>query len=214
MGRFITFEGIEGSGKTTQIRRTADYLTKKNIPCLVTREPGGTVLGGELRNLLLNTTSLRIAEKTELLLFGADRAQHVEEVIRPALRQGTLVLCDRFSDATVAYQGYGRGLDREIIEIINNLASPSLQPDVTFLFDLSEEIGLERVSHREILADSGVPSKDRFEREKLEFHRKVRAGYLALARAEPSRFRVIDAAREIDKVHEAVCGCLSEILEA
>jgi len=148
MGLFITFEGIEGSGKTTQIGIAGDYLDKKKVPFIITEEPGGTGLGSELRQILLDKISLNIAEKAELLLFAADRAQHIEEVILPAMSEGKVVLCDRFSDATIAYQGFGRGVDVDFIRTVNSFSSQSLKPDLTLLFDVPVATGLERIKDR------------------------------------------------------------------
>jgi len=203
MGLFITFEGIEGSGKTTQIKMAGDYLRGKGVPFISTGEPGGTPIGAELREILLDKTSLALSRRTELLLFAADRAQHVEDVIAPSLERGEVVLCDRFSDATVAYQGYGRKQDIESIWEICDFASCSTLPDMTLLFDIPAEKGLDRVVDR---ARSGgsVPLEDRFEKEHLRFHETIRAGYLALAEKNPDRFRIIDASRDADTVHREV----------
>ena len=212
MGLFVTFEGIEGSGKTTQIRKAADYLKEEGIPCVMTGEPGGTPLGGELRKILLDKTALELSGRTELLLFAADRAQHVEEVIAPAMGKGEVVLCDRFSDATIAYQGYGRGQDLGHIRSLCTFASRSLAPDMTFLFDISADTGLDRITDRASRAGD-APREDRFERERLKFHEMVRDGYLTLAREEPDRFRVIDASRDIDAVHRNVRIHLKGLIE-
>ncbi|MEA3470708.1 MAG: dTMP kinase [Thermodesulfobacteriota bacterium] len=212
MGLFITFEGIEGSGKTTQIGIAGDYLDKKKIPFIITEEPGGTGLGSELRRILLDKTSLNIAEKAELLLFAADRAQHIEEVILPAMKEGKVVLCDRFSDATIAYQGFGRGVDLDFIRTVNNFSSQSLKPDLTLLFDVPVETGLGRITSR--ISPTGKASlEDRFEREKAEFHRRIRDGYLSLLRDEPDRIRLIDGSREVDEVAKEVCHCVAELIE-
>ncbi len=212
MGLFVTFEGIEGSGKTTQIRKAVDYLEEKGIPCVMTGEPGGTPLGSELRKILLDKTVLALSGRTELLLFAADRAQHVEEVIAPAMKKGKVVLCDRFSDATVAYQGYGRGQDKGYVRSLCDFASRSLVPDMTFLFDISADTGLGRIIDRAHKAGD-VPREDRFERERLKFHEIIRDGYLDLAREEPERFRVIDASRDIDVVHRDVRIHLKGLIE-
>jgi len=210
-GLLITFEGSEGSGKTTQIRKAADYLTGKGFSCIVTEEPGGTRLGNELRNLLLNRSSLRITGKSELLLFAAARAQHVTEVIRPALSAGTIVLCDRYSDATVAYQGFGRGVDISDVRWINNFASHDLQPDLTLFFNLPVETGLGRARGRVAKMTTG-PAEDRFESEDLDFHMRVWEGYYTLIREEPGRFRIIDASKGVDAVYGDICRCLDEVL--
>jgi len=212
MGLFVTFEGIEGSGKTTQLRRAAEYLSERGVSCIVTGEPGGTPLGGELRKILLDKTALALSGRAELLLFAADRAQHVEEVIAPAMEGGAVVLCDRFSDATLAYQGYGRGEDIQHARSLCDFASRSLKPDLTFLFDISPDAGLARITDRARSAGD-IPREDRFERERLEFHRIIRDGYLTLARGEPDRFRVIDASRDIDAVHQDVRTHLAALIE-
>ncbi|MEA1970848.1 MAG: dTMP kinase, partial [Thermodesulfobacteriota bacterium] len=192
MGLFVTFEGIEGSGKTTQIRMAGDYLKKKDLPFVLTGEPGGTPVGTELRKILLDKTALVLSCRTELLLFAADRAQHVEEIIEPSLGKGKVVLCDRFSDATIAYQGYGREQDIKSVRAICDFASRSLVPDMTFLFDISTDKGLDRVVDR-ARRMGNVPLEDRFEKEHLRFHETIRNGYLALAEENPDRFRIIDA---------------------
>ena len=208
MGLFITFEGIEGSGKTTQVTLAGEYLDGRNVSFLVTSEPGGCDLGKELRRLLLESASPWISERAELFLFAADRAQHVEEIILPALKEKAIVLCDRYCDATIAYQGYGRGLDLEVINIVNNYAARSLKPDYTILLDVHPERGLERVRSR----SSAKEKNDRFEGEQLEFHRRVREGYLSRAKAEPRRFHIINADADVDAVFEQVKSILSEIL--
>lgn len=212
MGFFITFEGIEGSGKTTQIRKAGDYLDTRNIPFIITEEPGGTELGSELRQILLNRTSLHIVEKAELLLFAADRAQHIEEIVLPAMKGGKVVLCDRFSDATVAYQGYGRGLGLEFITVVNNFSSQSLTPDLTLLFDIPVETGLERIKKRASQMGK-VPLDDRFESEKTEFHQRIRDGYLSLLRDEPDRIRLIDGSGTMDEVTQKVCHYMAELID-
>jgi dTMP kinase len=211
MGLFITFEGSEGSGKTTQIRKAADYLKGKGVSCIVTEEPGGTSLGNELRKLLLNRSSLRITGKSELLLFSAARAQHVEEVILPAINEGTMVLCDRYSDATVAYQGFGRGVEISDVRWINDFASQHLQPDLTLFFNLPGKAGLGRARGRIANMVEG-PAEDRFESEDLDFHMRVWEGYYTLIKEEPGRFRVIDASKGIDEVYRDVCQCLDGVL--
>ncbi len=212
MAKFITFEGVEGSGKTTQVLRTGEWLRRAKIPCLVTSEPGGSRLGKELRSLLLDRTSLKIGERAELLLFAADRAQHVDEVIVPALNEEKVVICDRFSDATIAYQGSGRGLDLNMIEAINAFASFSIKPDVTLLFDLPVHVGLKRVAGRTLGPDGATAGVDRFEREQEDFHQKVREAYRRIAEKEPRRFRIIDASQDADAVFLEVSRSISEIL--
>ena len=207
MKTFITFEGIEGCGKTTQIRMAGDYLRKRQIPVLVTEEPGGAPLGKHIRRLLLNQGDCRIDAKAELLLFAAARAQHVQEVILPALAAGRVVLCDRFSDATLAYQGFGRGLSLEFIKVLNEFSAAPLKPDLTLLFDLSVEVGLKRAIDR-IAHIQGAPREDRFEQEDRAFHQKIRIGYLSLARNEPGRIRMIDASRDVQTISQEVCAMI------
>jgi dTMP kinase len=189
-GKFIVFEGVEGAGKTTQIQQTAAWLQSKcsgKRSVMLTREPGGTELGQQIRQLLLDDPQSSIADRTELLLYGADRAQHVASLIKPQLDLGNFVLCDRFTDSTIAYQGYGRGFDRSDIDSINQLATSGLQSDVTFWLDLDVTIGLERVLSR------GKP--DRMERATIDFHQRVRSGYQELANSYPTRIVRIDADR-------------------
>ena len=190
MSLFITFEGIEGSGKTTHLRRLAAWLRAAGHEVLETREPGGTPAGSALRTLLLGTDAVPLSPLAELLLYCADRTQHVEEVIRPALAAGRVVLCDRFSDSTIAYQGYGRGLDLVTVRALDATARAGLSPDLTFLLDCPVPVGLARAGVRRGTAVGG----DRFERETLEFHARVRAGFAALAAAEPTRFCTLDGA--------------------
>jgi len=217
MALFIVFEGIEGSGKTTQVKKAGDYLAQRNIPFIITSEPGGTLLGEELRQLLLHKTTLSIGIKTELLLFAADRAQHVEEIILPALRNGKVVLCDRFSDATIAYQGYGRGWDVDVIRKMNNFATQSLRPNLTFLLDVPVDTGLRRVASRTSFGATlkGVQETldDRFENEEESFHMRVRDGYLSLAENEPERFRIIDGLMDVSQIHREISGVLEELIE-
>jgi dTMP kinase len=207
MKTFITFEGIEGCGKTTQIRMAGDYLRKRQIPVLVTEEPGGAPLGKHIRKLLLNQGDCRIDAKAELLLFAAARAQHVQEVILPALAAGRVVLCDRFSDASLAYQGFGRGLSLEFIKSLNEFSAAPLKPDLTLLFDLPVEVGLGRAIDR-IAHIQGAPREDRFEQEDRAFHQKIRIGYLSLARNEPGRIRMIDASRDVQTIGQEVCAMI------
>ncbi len=193
---FITFEGIEGSGKSTQLRRVAEQMTG----AIVTKEPGGTPLADRIRAILLDSTA-RIDPVAELFLFAASRRQNVVEVIRPALERGATVLCDRFTDSTLAYQGFGRLLNLDQLRTLNSWATDSLIPDLTLLFDLPEEVGLARARSRNAEA---ADDEGRFETEDLRFFRRVREGYLTLAVAEPSRFAVIDAAGDVDDVFARV----------
>jgi dTMP kinase len=194
---FVTFEGIEGSGKTTQIRRLSAHLAAKGVLHLVTREPGGTPLSDEIRALVLVPREETVFPEAELLLYEAARAQHVRGRILPALLSGRAVLCDRFCDATTAYQAHARGLDAEQVERLNRFASGELVPGLTLLFDLPPEDGFARIKGR------GGP-KDRLERESLDFHRAVRDGYLRLAGREPGRIVRIDAAPPEEEVFRSV----------
>lgn len=199
---FISFEGIEGSGKTTQVRLLGDYLKAKGYEVITTEEPGGTAIGLKIRELLLHPQNSMDA-LTELLLYYASRAQHVREVIYPALLEKKIVITDRFTDSTIAYQGYGRGIDLETINALNEIVTPGLKPFLTFLLDIDVEEGLRR--NRE------TNKNDRFEMETIEFHRLVRDGYLKLLKQEPQRIRLIDASRGIDKVHEEIVKVFEEI---
>ncbi len=190
-GLFITFEGIEGSGKSTLINNVAAALRKSGLDPIVTREPGGTSLGVALRKVLLSPDMGVIEPKAELMMFAADRAQHVSELILPALEKGKIVLCDRYSDATVAYQGYGRGLPLDVIKVVDMKARDGAVPDLTVLLDLPVEKGLSRVRKRNDLSKD--ISESRIDEEETAFHQRVRDGYLAMARIEPARFLVLDA---------------------
>jgi dTMP kinase len=199
MNQLITFEGIEGSGKSTQIRLVAEHLIKMNVPLLITQEPSGTDIGRKIGGILFNREHYSMCAETEAFLFCAARSQHVREMILPALKEDRIVLCDRFSDATFAYQGFGRGLNREFIKLINDYSSMMLKPNLTLLFDLPVEVGLKRAMDRDnLLKDSSFT--DRFERENLDFHNRVREGYLNLYKNEPGRFRLIDATLDIDTI--------------
>jgi dTMP kinase len=199
MSTFITFEGGEGAGKSTQVKLLGEYLREQNVPVVLTQEPTGTPIGRKIGDILFHRGHADMCPETELFLFCAARAQHVREVVRPALAAGKFVLCDRFSDATYAYQAAGRGLDPLFIKTVNDYSAPGLKPDLTLLFDVPAETGLARANRRD--ATHGNPSSaDRFEKEKRDFHERVRAAYLALARREPERFRVVDAARTIDEI--------------
>lgn len=211
MGKFVTFEGGEGSGKSTQIKLAADWLMQQRTPVCTTAEPGGTPLGWEIRKILLSRKSCAISAEAELLLFAAARAQHVRETILPALEAGQWVLCDRFADATLTYQGIGRELDVPFIRTLNAFSTGSLKPDLTLLFDLPVEVGLRRAKER---AAGGRPeaAEDRFEQEEMIFHGRIREGYLELAAAEPERFRIINGAADIETVRREVCRHLSPLL--
>ncbi|HTM07253.1 MAG TPA: dTMP kinase [Verrucomicrobiae bacterium] len=203
MIRFISFEGGDGSGKTTQLKLLADYLSKRGYDCLCTREPGGTDLGKLMRRVLLEAGDSVISRETELFLYLADRAQHVQEIIRPALAAGKIVLCDRFTDSTVAYQGYGREADLRVLGELNRMASGGLVPDLTFLLDCPADLGLSRTANR-MKGQRPGEREDRFEREEAEFHARVRRGFQELARSDPSRVRRLDASRPIEDLHAEI----------
>jgi len=208
---FISFEGIEGSGKTTHAKRSVRVLPDKGHDCVITREPGGTRIGKKIRAILLDPLSKDMDPLTELLLYTADRAQHIKEYILPLLSDGKMVLCDRYYDATMAYQGFARGLDISLIEKMHKLLLENLKPDITLLLDLPPEIGLER-AWKQINNGNRISEETRFEEERLSFHKKVRSGYLELASLEPERFRVIDASKKEDEVREEIIKILdSEI---
>jgi dTMP kinase len=202
MIRFITFEGGDGSGKTTQLKALERHLTVRGKSCITTREPGGTPLGKLIRRVVLEAGEQTLVSPTELFLYLADRAQHIQEIVRPAIEQGKIVLCDRHTDSTLAYQGYGRGIDRGLLRQLNSIASQGITPDLTLLFDCPVEIGLSRTAQRPF--QSSGKREDRFEREKIEFHERVRAGFLELARSEPERFCLIDASRPAEEVFQEV----------
>lgn len=211
-GTFITFEGIEGSGKSTQIALLAEFVAASGTPVTVTREPGGTRIGDKIRGILLDPEHGALDPTAELLLYGASRAQHLKEIILPALRAGRLVLCDRFSDATLAYQGYGRGLDREPIRVLDGIVTAGLRPDRTILLDLDAGKGLARAKGRNAL--SGLEAEARFENEETAFHERVRQGYLALAQEEPRRFRLVNASLAPEQVQEAVRAAVADALSS
>ncbi|PKN50927.1 MAG: dTMP kinase [Deltaproteobacteria bacterium HGW-Deltaproteobacteria-13] len=211
MKKFITFEGIEGSGKSTQIKLVAGYLAGKNIPFIVTQEPSGTDIGRKIGGILFNREHHDMCAETEMFLFCAARAQHVREIIMPALELNKVVLCDRYSDATYAYQGAGRGLDPEFIRLINDYSAMGLKPDLTLLFDLPVEIGLQRATDRNNLLKE-PSSIDRFEREKIDFHQRIRDAYLSILRNDPGRFRLIDANREVSAIQEEVRKHVSDFI--
>lgn len=197
-GIFITLEGIEGCGKSTQMNLLGKALHAKGHPVVLTREPGGTPTGEAIRKILLTGENREIHPLTELMLYSADRAQHVQEVINPALDQGKIVLCDRFQDSTLAYQGYGRSLDPHWIETLGHLATEGLKPNQTLLLDCPVEIGLTRSKARLKEQNS---KEDRFEREDLAFHERVRKGFLEIALKEPDRFKVFNAHQTPEELH-------------
>ncbi|NMC74708.1 MAG: dTMP kinase [Geobacteraceae bacterium] len=195
MAFFITFEGIEGCGKSTQVELLSRMLEEMGRPVLVTREPGGCPIADKIRAILLDADNRALAPLAELLLYAAARAQHVTEVIRPALDAGKIVVCDRFTDATLAYQGYGRSLDAVLIRTLNGLAADGISPDMTVLLDCPAEVGLKRALAR--IENTEGAREERFEQESLRFHRAVRQGYLSLAADDPGRFLVVDGTLDI-----------------
>jgi len=209
MSFFITFEGIEGSGKSTQLRLLQDHLLRRGHQVVATREPGGCAISDSIRRLLLAPGNSAIVPRAELLLYSAARAQHVAEIIRPALRQGKIVLCDRFSDATMVYQGVGRGLDVNQLAAISRFASDGLTPDMTLLLDYPIEAGLHRARTRN--QARGLEAESRFEQESMDFHRRIRQGYLDLS-AEGDRFQVIDARGNRESVAERIAIAVDHFL--
>lgn len=200
-GLFITFEGTDGCGKTTQIELLKTYLENKGFKVILTREPGAKGLGTKLREILLNYDG-EVSSNCESFLFLADRAQHVDTLIKPAIERGEIVLCDRHTDSTVAYQGYGRGLDLDQINMLNNIATSGLKPDITFVFDIDTETAQERVGK----------SKDRMESAGLEFFKRVRQGYLEIAKSEPERVKVLDATQQIETISEQVIDYVNALI--
>lgn len=197
-GLFITFEGPDGCGKTTQMKLLAEYFTKNGKEVVLTREPGGKGLGEKVREILLNYDG-EVSDRCESFLFLADRAQNIDIIVNPAVKAGKIVLCDRHIDSTVAYQGYGRGLDIERINMLNNLATNGKKPDLTFVFDVDVETSMKRVGKE----------KDRMESAGMEFHNRVRQGYLELAKQEPQRIKVIDATKSIEEIHKKVVSLIA-----
>jgi len=205
-GFFLSLEGIEGTGKTTQARLLSERLAAEGHDVVLTFEPGGTVIGGRIREILLFPGHMEMSAITELLLYNAARAQHLAEKILPAIKECKIIITDRFSDSTLAYQCYARGIDMSLIMAIDRLATGGLQPDLTVLFDLDAEAGLAR--------NRGANKTDRIELEDIAFHRRVREGYLAIAKADPGRVRTIDAALPAAEVHALVWEIIKERLKA
>lgn len=201
-GLFITFEGADGCGKTTQLNLLRDYLINKGYDVLVTREPGAKGLGEKVREILLNYDG-EVSDRCESFLFLADRAQHIDIIVNPAINAGKIILCDRHTDSTIAYQGYGRGLDIEQIKMLNNLATQGRVPDLTFVFDVDIETSMSRVGKE----------KDRMESSGLDFFNRVRQGYLEIAKQEPQRVKVIDATKTIKEVFEKIEEIIDEVLQ-
>lgn len=198
---FISFEGIDKSGKSTQIYLLVNYLKKRKYQVVQTCEPGGTRLGKEIEKILLKHSTRQISSVGELFLYLADRAEHVKEIIKPALEKDKIVISDRFADASVAYQGYGRKLDIHWIEKLNKKATQGILPELTFLLDISPELARKRSKE-----------KDRIENEEIAFHQRVRQGYLGIARLHPERVKIINGQRSIEEIHLAIIRILSEYL--
>lgn len=201
-GLFITFEGADGCGKTTQLNNVKVFLEEKGFDVVVTREPGALELGQKIRDILLHYDGV-VADRCEMFLFLADRAQHVETFIKPAIEQGKIVLCDRHTDSTIAYQGYGRGQDVKLLNDLNKIAINGIVPDMTLLFDVSTEVSQQRVGNE----------KDRMESAGVEFHRKVRNGYLELQKQNPDRIKLIDANNSIEEVFEDTKKAVNKLIQ-
>jgi dTMP kinase len=203
-GKFITFEGIEGCGKTTQIKLLNDYLLKKGLKTVLSREPGGTKIGDAVRGILLDASNKMMSPLTELILYGASRAQHLEELIKPAIAEGKVVLCDRYSDSTTAYQGAARRLSSDILKRVDDVATGGFKPDLTIILDVDPAEGLKRAK--------GRSAPDRFEQEELSFHERVRDGYLKLARSEPERIKVVDGSGGVEEIHKEIVKLVENVL--
>lgn len=200
-GLFITFEGADGCGKTTQLKLAAEYLQEKGQSVLITREPGAKGLGEKLRDILLNYDGI-VSDRCESFLFLADRAQHIDTIVLPAVDAGKIVLCDRHIDSTAAYQGYGRGQDLEQINSLNMIATNNRKPDLTIVFDIDADTSMQRVGEQ----------KDRMESAGIEFFNRVRDGYLKIAQNEPDRVKVLDASKSIDEIHRDVIKLINSLL--
>jgi len=211
VSNFVTFEGIEGSGKSTQIRLLFEYLRGRDVAVQVTREPGGTLIGEKVRGILLDPATRGLIPRAELFLYAAARLQHIEEVIQPALDEGRVVLCDRFADATLAYQGHGREIPLNEVKVVNSLVTVDLKPDLTILLDLPVEVGLERARDRN-LADA-ASAASRFEQEDLAFHQRVREGYLSIAASDRNRVKIIPADQPVEKVAKQVQAVVARALK-
>lgn len=210
MSLFITFEGPDGSGKSTQIGLTVEYLQQQGYPVLCTREPGGTRIGDQIRDVLHNVKNTEMSARAEILLYSASRAQHVEQLILPHLEKGGVVVCDRYADSTYAYQGYGRQLDFDALRQITAFATQQLKPDITIYLDLSVEQGLSR---KKSANSAGQGEWNRMDQLELDFHRRVHAGYLEMAQAEPDRWLVIDAADTVEAVNQRIRQRLEQVLK-
>jgi dTMP kinase len=206
---FITLEGVEGAGKTSQVQNVIAFFRGKGYECVTTREPGGTPIGEQIRAILLDSANSDLDSGTELLLYLADRVQHIQSSIKPNLEAGRVVICDRYMDATLVYQGYARGLGMDLIHQLHQLMCPDVQPDLTLLFDLDPKVGLSR-AWRRIADQEEAEDESRFEQETLDFHQKVRKGYLVLAHKEPQRIKVIDALPDKEHIARQIQGVLTE----
>jgi dTMP kinase len=208
---FITFEGVEGCGKTTQLEMLKETLRKEGFAITATREPGGTEIGEKIRSILLKEEGNKLSLVTELLLYIACRAQLVEEVIRPALNRGEIVLCDRFMDSTVVYQGSGRGIDKKVIKNLNELAADDVTPDLTFILDCTVEYGLNKAMERMRITEGEASKENRFEMAEIAFHRKIREGFLTLGNTN-KRFNVINGERDKVKIHKEIYNIVKTYL--
>jgi len=208
-GKFITFEGIEGCGKTSQVKLLVKYLEEKGCRVLMTREPGGTAISEAVRGILLSTDFSNMHPHTEVLLYLAGRAQHVSEVIKPALEAGTIIICDRFSDSTFVYQCLVRGIDIRMVETMNRFATDNILPHITFVLDIEPEEGLRRAKARN---QKNMRGEDRMEREAMDFHQRVREGYLKWAAEYPDRIFVVRSDREKEEVHTEITGIIERVL--
>jgi dTMP kinase len=203
-GTFISFEGIEGTGKSTQAKLLYEWFRDKGLDVVLTEEPGGTQIGLEIRKLLLSVEHKGMTPLTELLLYNASRAQHIEEVMLPAINRGAIVITDRFSDSTIAYQGYGRGIDLNLLDSLDSIVTADLRPDITILLDLDVETGLKR--------NRSINKTDRLELEDIEFHMRVRRGYHNLAVKEPERIKLIHASGDIGEIHKRIVEIIKDVV--
>lgn len=209
---FITFEGADGSGKTTQAELLTKALQEKGFDVIHTYEPGGTEISEKIREILLDPKNSNMSALTELFLYLASRAQHVNEIIKPALTEGKIVICDRFIDATLAYQGYGRGLDKDLIQKLNSLVSQDIKPDLTFILDVDPNEGLQKaINLHKNLYPRG--KGDRIEQEDIEFHHKVRTGYLKIADQDPQRVKIINRKKDVKEIHQIILKYVNEFIK-
>lgn len=209
MSPFITFEGIDGSGKTTQLRMLEEYLRLQKVQVVIAREPGGTSVGEAIRKVLLDSRTAHLRPVSELLLYYASRHQNLYQVIEPALGRGDWILCDRYADASMAYQGYGRGISLEIIDQLNRIAIGDRLPDLTLLIDIEPALGLRRALERN---STRRIDENRFESESIEFYRRVRKGYLIMAGKEPHRFKILQGDQPVERLHRSVLDLVAPFL--